>query len=89
MQHVTNQGVACRTNVRAIFSAKFRALIGHGTRGGEALGSILQPMSSGQLKRKHPFNKTIIRDGMIVILQKNGKEKMRLPMKEKESKKNS
>jgi hypothetical protein len=46
-------------------------------------------MSSGQLKRKLPFNKSIIRDGMIVILHKDGREKMRLPMEKKESKKKS
>jgi hypothetical protein len=46
-------------------------------------------MSSGQLKRKLPFNKSIIRDGMIVLLHKDGREKMRLPMEKKKDKKNS
>jgi len=46
-------------------------------------------MSSGKFKRKHPFNKSIIRDGMIVILHKDGREKMRLPMVKKTDKKNA
>lgn len=29
-------------------------------------------MSSGQRFTKHPFNKTVIRDGYIVHLRKNG-----------------
>lgn len=29
-------------------------------------------MSSGQRKKKHPFNDTIIRDGMIVRIRKDG-----------------
>lgn len=34
-------------------------------------------MSSGQGSTKIPFNKTIIRDGAIVVLNKNGIEKFR------------
>jgi len=34
-------------------------------------------MSSGQRKRHDGFNKSIIRDGMIVILRKDGSEKTR------------
>jgi hypothetical protein len=44
-------------------------------------------MSSGQRKVKHPFNKSIIRDGMIVILRKDGTEKSRQPMEKKKDKK--
>jgi hypothetical protein len=29
-------------------------------------------MSSGQRRRKHPFNKTVIKDGYIVHLRKDG-----------------
>lgn len=35
-------------------------------------------MSSGQRRVKHRFNKSIIRDGQIVILNKNGTERLRL-----------
>lgn len=35
-------------------------------------------MSSGKFKTKHPFNKSIMRDGQIVILNKNGTERYRL-----------
>jgi hypothetical protein len=41
-------------------------------------------MSSGQRKRHDRFNKSIIRDGVIVILRKNGSEKTRLDPKTKE-----
>jgi hypothetical protein len=41
-------------------------------------------MSSGQRKRHDGFNKSIIRDGVIVILRKNGTEKTRLDPKTKE-----
>jgi hypothetical protein len=41
-------------------------------------------MSSGQRKRHDGFNKSIIRDGVIVILRKNGSEKTRLDPKTKE-----
>ena len=41
-------------------------------------------MSSGQRKRHDGFNKSIIRDGVIVILRKNGTEKVRLDPKTKE-----
>ena len=41
-------------------------------------------MSSGQRKRHDGFNKSIIRDGVIVILRKNGSEKVRLDPKTKE-----
>lgn len=34
-------------------------------------------MSSGQRVIKHPFNKSIIRDGVIVVLNKNGTERYR------------
>jgi len=34
-------------------------------------------MSSGQYKKKHPFNKSIIKDGVVVILNKNGTERHR------------
>ena len=34
-------------------------------------------MSSGQGHTKIPFNNTIIRDGVIVVLNKNGSEKFR------------
>lgn len=38
-------------------------------------------MSSGQRKRHDGFNKSIIRDGVIVILRKDGREKERLDPK--------
>jgi hypothetical protein len=41
-------------------------------------------MSSGQRKRHDGFNKSIIRNGMIVILRKDGREKTRLDPKIKE-----
>ena len=41
-------------------------------------------MSSGQRKRHDGFNKSIMRDGVIVILRKNGTEKVRLDPKTKE-----
>jgi hypothetical protein len=41
-------------------------------------------MSSGQRKRHDGFNKSIIRDGVIVILRKNGSEKTRLDPKTRE-----
>jgi hypothetical protein len=41
-------------------------------------------MSSGQRKQHHGFNKSIMRDGVIVILRKNGTEKVRLDPKTKE-----
>jgi len=41
-------------------------------------------MSSGQRKRHDGFNKSIMRDGVIVILRKNGTEKTRLDPKTKE-----
>ena len=41
-------------------------------------------MSSGQRKRHDGFNKSIMRDGVIVILRKNGSEKTRLDPKTKE-----
>lgn len=77
-----------RTNVRIKFSAKFRALIGkqRNPRRGSR-GFYTSPMSSGKRKPKRPFNKSIIRDGMIVILHKDGREKMRLPMEKKKDKK--
>jgi hypothetical protein len=34
-------------------------------------------MSSGQYKRHDGFNKMIIKDGFIVVLRKNGTEKLR------------
>jgi hypothetical protein len=42
-------------------------------------------MSSGQRKRHDGFNKSIIRDGLIVILRKDGREKTRLDPKTKET----
>jgi hypothetical protein len=33
-------------------------------------------MSSGQGKTKIPFNKTVIRDGMIAVLRKDGQVKV-------------
>ena len=33
-------------------------------------------MSSGQGKVKVPFNKTVIRDGMIAVLRKDGRVKI-------------
>ena len=41
-------------------------------------------MSSGQRKRHDGFNKSIIRDGLVVILCKDGTEKVRLDPKTKE-----
>jgi len=41
-------------------------------------------MSSGQRKRHDGFNKSIMRDGVIVILRKNGTEKTRIDPKKKE-----
>ena len=41
-------------------------------------------MSSGQRKRHDGFNKSIMRDGVIVILRKNGSEKIRIDPKTKE-----
>ena len=41
-------------------------------------------MSSGQRKRHDGFNKSIMRDGMVVILRKDGREKTRLDPKTKE-----
>ena len=41
-------------------------------------------MSSGQQKRHDGWNKSIIRDGVIVILRKDGREKVRLDPKTKE-----
>jgi hypothetical protein len=41
-------------------------------------------MSSGQRKRHDGFNKSIMRDGVIVILRKNGSEKVRIDPKTKE-----
>jgi hypothetical protein len=46
-------------------------------------------MSSGQRKRHDGFNKSIMRDGMIVILRKDGREKTRLDPKTKEPNKGS
>jgi hypothetical protein len=40
-------------------------------------------MSSGQRKRHDGFNKSIMRDGMIVILRKDGREKTRFDPKTK------
>lgn len=40
-------------------------------------------MSSGQRKRHDGFNKSIMRDGVIVILRKDGRERMRLDPKTK------
>jgi hypothetical protein len=41
-------------------------------------------MSSGQRKRHDGWNKSIMRDGLIVILRKDGSEKVRLDPKTKE-----
>jgi hypothetical protein len=41
-------------------------------------------MSSGQRRRPDRFNKSIMRDGVIVILRKDGREKVRLDPKTKE-----
>ena len=41
-------------------------------------------MSSGQQKRHDGWNKSIIRNGMVVILRKDGSEKVRLNPKTKE-----
>ena len=38
-------------------------------------------MSSGQRKRHDGFNKSIMRNGVIVILRKNGSEKTRIDPK--------
>ena len=46
-------------------------------------------MSSGQRKRHDGWNKSIMRDGMIVILRKDGSEKVRLDPKTKEAIKGS
>jgi hypothetical protein len=46
-------------------------------------------MSSGQRKRHDGFNKSIIRDGVVVILRKDGREKTRLDPKTKELTKGS
>jgi hypothetical protein len=46
-------------------------------------------MSSGQRKRHDGFNKSIMRDSMIVILRKDGSEKVRLDPKTKEQVKGS
>ena len=46
-------------------------------------------MSSGQQKRHDGWNKSIMRDGMIVILRKDGREKERLDPKTKEPTKGS
>ena len=40
-------------------------------------------MSSGQRRRHDGFNKSIMRDGMIVILRKDGTEKTRFDPKTK------
>ena len=41
-------------------------------------------MSSGQRQRHDKFNKSIIRDDVIVILRKDGRERMRLDRKTKQ-----
>ena len=41
-------------------------------------------MSSGQRKRHDGWNKSIMRVGVVVILRKDGREKMRLDPKTKE-----
>jgi len=41
-------------------------------------------MSSGQRKRHDGWNKSIIRDDLVVILRKDGTEKVRLDPKTKE-----
>ena len=41
-------------------------------------------MSSGQRKRHDGWNKSIMRDGLVVILRKDGTEKVRLDPKTKE-----
>jgi hypothetical protein len=46
-------------------------------------------MSSGQRKRHDGFNKSIMRDGVVVILRKDGREKTRLDPKTKEPTKGS
>jgi hypothetical protein len=46
-------------------------------------------MSSGQRKRHDSWNKSIMRDGLIVILRKDGREKTRLDPKTKEQIKGS
>ena len=38
-------------------------------------------MSSGQYKRHDGFNKSLIKDGMIVIMRKDGSVKLRKDMK--------
>ncbi len=42
-------------------------------------------MSSGQRKRHDGWNKSIMRDGVIVILRKDGTEKVRLDPKTRET----
>ena len=41
-------------------------------------------MSSGQRKRHDGFNKSIMKNGVIVILRKDGSEKVRFDPKTKE-----
>jgi hypothetical protein len=38
-------------------------------------------MSSGQRKRHDGFNKSLIKDGMIIIMRKDGSVKLRKDMK--------
>jgi hypothetical protein len=45
---------------------------------------LIKVMSSGQRKRHDGWNKSIMRDGVVVILRKDGREKMRLDPKTKE-----
>jgi hypothetical protein len=40
-------------------------------------------MSSGQYKKKHPFNKSIIKDGKIIIRSKDGSIKEIRPLEKK------
>ena len=40
-------------------------------------------MSSGQRKRHDGWNKSIMRDGVIVILRKDGREKCALTLRQK------
>ena len=44
----------------------------------EAQSRRVREVSSGQRQVKHPFNKSIMRDGFIVILDKNGRERERI-----------
>jgi len=46
-------------------------------------------MSSGQFKKHHGWNsrKMIIRDGMVVLLNKDGSERVRRPLEKKKDKK--